>query len=83
VRPFYGHDYHMHVRIKCPANYPECKPQDPPKYEDGCGADLAKWFKPKTPAAPPPEEPPPPKKPRPPLRMADLPPACRAVLNAP
>ncbi len=83
VRPFWGHDYHMHVRLKCPANHPECKPQDPPKEEDGCGADLAKWFKPKFPNAAPQEEPHPPKKPKPPLRMADLPPACRAVLNAP
>lgn len=81
VRPFYGHDYHMHVRIKCPASYPECKPQDPPKNEDGCGEDLAKWFKPKK--AAPPEEPTPPKKPKPPITLADLPPACRAVISSP
>jgi penicillin-insensitive murein endopeptidase len=80
IRPFWGHDYHMHVRIKCPANYPECKPQDPPKDEDGCGADLAKWFKPQIVHPP---EPVKPAKPKPPIRMADLPAACRTVLNAP
>ena len=81
VRPFFGHDYHMHVRIGCPAGHSECKPQDPPANDDGCGEDLAKWFKPKK--AAPPEEPAPPKKPKPPITLADLPAACRTVLNAP
>src|SRR5882757_4443626 len=38
VRPYWGHDYHFHVRIKCPADSPECKPQDPVPAGDGCGA---------------------------------------------
>src|SRR5215207_1223153 len=29
VRAYWGHDYHFHVRIRCPADSPECKPQDP------------------------------------------------------
>jgi penicillin-insensitive murein endopeptidase len=29
VRPYYGHDYHFHIRIKCPATSPDCRPQDP------------------------------------------------------
>jgi penicillin-insensitive murein endopeptidase len=76
VRPYWGHDYHFHVRLHCPADAAECKPQEPPPAGDGCENDLAGWFTddmlhPK------------PEKPRPPLTMADLPPACRAVLEAP
>ena len=29
VRPMWGHDYHFHVRIGCPDDSPDCKPQDP------------------------------------------------------
>jgi penicillin-insensitive murein endopeptidase len=77
VRPYWGHNYHMHIRIKCPKNSPGCKAQDPPPPGDGCGADLAWWF---TDAARRPKKP---GKPKPPLRLADLPDACRAVLTAP
>ncbi len=28
VRPIWGHDYHFHIRIGCPADSPDCKPQD-------------------------------------------------------
>ena len=84
VRPFWGHDYHMHVRIKCPEDSPACKPQDPPKNDDGCGADLAKWFRPKilNPPAPPPP-PAEPAKPRRQLTLAKMPPACRYVVQQP
>jgi penicillin-insensitive murein DD-endopeptidase len=80
VRPYYGHDYHFHLRIRCPGGDPECKPQDPPPGGDGCGKELNWWFRdailhPKPPAVPP--------KPKPPLTLADLPPACRQVLLAP
>jgi len=44
IVPWYGHDGHMHVRIKCPAGSPECRPQDPLPADDGCGAALAWWF---------------------------------------
>ena len=27
VRPYWGHDYHFHIRIGCPAGSPECRPQ--------------------------------------------------------
>ena len=30
VRPWYGHAEHFHVRIACPADSSECKPQPPP-----------------------------------------------------
>ncbi len=80
VRAYWGHDYHMHIRIRCPDNNPDCKPQDPVQAGDGCGKELDAWFKdsilyPKPPATPP--------KPKPGLTMAELPPACRQVLVAP
>jgi penicillin-insensitive murein endopeptidase len=80
VRPYYGHDYHFHVRIKCPAESSDCRPQDPVPEGEGCGKDLDHWFTdailhPKPSAIP--------SKPKPPLTMADLPPACRQVLLAP
>jgi penicillin-insensitive murein DD-endopeptidase len=83
VRQYWQHDYHFHVRLRCPADSPDCKPQQPPDAGDGCGKDLDWWFSdavlhPKP--APPPTTP---QKPRPQTTMHDLPPACRAVLAAP
>ncbi|HSI41172.1 MAG TPA: penicillin-insensitive murein endopeptidase [Xanthobacteraceae bacterium] len=83
VRPYWGHDYHMHVRIGCPAGSPECRPQDAVVEGEGCGKELDWWFSdavlhPKP--APPPKVPP---KPAPPMMLSDLPPACRQVLLAP
>jgi penicillin-insensitive murein endopeptidase len=42
--PWYGHDGHMHVRVKCPVDSPDCRRQDPLTADDGCGAALAWWF---------------------------------------
>ncbi|MBC7583658.1 penicillin-insensitive murein endopeptidase [Tardiphaga sp. vice352] len=81
VRPMYGHDYHFHVRIKCPAGSADCESQPPPTDSEGCGtAELGYWFSdavlhPKPPLVPP--------KPKPPMTLAELPPACRQVLAAP
>jgi penicillin-insensitive murein endopeptidase len=81
VRPMYGHDYHFHIRIKCPAGNTECTPQPEPADSEGCAPeDFAYWFSdsvlhPKPPLVPPP-------KPQP-VTLADLPPACRQVLQAP
>jgi penicillin-insensitive murein DD-endopeptidase len=80
VRPYYGHDYHFHVRIKCPADSPECQPQDPVPAGEVCGKDLDYWF---TDEILYPKPSPIPSKPKPPLTMADLPPACRQVLIVP
>jgi penicillin-insensitive murein endopeptidase len=79
VRPWWGHDYHFHVRIVCPSDSPDCKPQPQPSADDGCGHELDEWF---TDAVLHPR-PSPPSKPKPGLRMADLPAACRQVLLAP
>jgi penicillin-insensitive murein endopeptidase len=80
VRPYWGHDYHMHIRIRCPAGSPDCEKQDPVPGGDGCGKELDDWFRPAIVSPPPPTGPPP--KPKPPLTMADLPAACRQVLIA-
>jgi penicillin-insensitive murein endopeptidase len=81
VRPMYGHDYHFHIRIKCPPGSGECEGQTEPTEGEGCSAgDLAYWFKDSVLHPKPPKEPP---KPRPPMTLAQLPAACKAVLAAP
>jgi penicillin-insensitive murein endopeptidase len=81
VRPMWGHDYHFHIRIKCPPGSNECESQAAPKDSEGCAAaDLAWWFKDSVLHPKPPKVPP---KPKPPMTLAQLPAACRQVLNAP
>lgn len=81
VRPMYGHDYHFHIRIKCPAGSDDCTPQEPPTTAEGCSAgDLAYWFSDAVLHPKPPKTPP---KPRPPMTLAQLPAACKQVLLAP
>lgn len=50
VRPWYGHDSHMHVRLSCPKNAPNCENQAPVPAGDGCGAELYSWFEPAKPS---------------------------------
>jgi penicillin-insensitive murein endopeptidase len=76
IRPWWGHNYHFHVRLSCPRGNPECRDQVPPPSGDGCGKELAWWF---TEEALHPAPSPPPK----PLRLADLPHACAALVGAP
>src|ERR1700731_36745 len=81
IRPMYAHDYHFHIRIKCPAGATECESQPEPSASEGCSAgDLAYWFKDSTLHPKPPKDPP---KPKPPMTLAQLPAACRQVLAAP
>ncbi len=80
LRPWYGHDDHFHVRLKCPPGMAGCVNQAAPPAGDGCGDELAYWFKPR----PPPKKPEKPTKPRPPppeMTLADLPAACADVLR--
>ena len=70
VRPWFGHRAHMHVRLRCPADSLKCLDQDAPPLGDGCGAELASWFKPHQPNANPVKKEPPP-----------LPPTCQALLD--
>lgn len=45
IRPWYGHDDHIHVRLECPKGSPDCVHQAPPPAGDGCkGHDLEWWF---------------------------------------
>jgi penicillin-insensitive murein DD-endopeptidase len=81
VQPWWGHDYHFHVRMTCPSDSPDCTPQQPRTGGDGCGGkELDHWF---TDAILHPKPSPTPSAPRPGPRMADLPAACRQVLVAP
>jgi penicillin-insensitive murein endopeptidase len=118
VRPWYGHHDHIHVRLKCPADSPSCRKQDPVREGPECAEkDLKFWFSDKVLHPP---EPPKPvadtadrkpdtadkdkkadaagkgkdkktadadkaKKKKKPhvLTLADLPPACKDVLQAP
>ncbi len=80
VRPWYGHAEHFHIRIACPADSPQCKPQPPPGPEDGCGHELDYWFKESIIHPPPPAVP---EKPKPGITLAGLPAACRQVVMAP
>lgn len=87
VRPYWGHYYHFHVRIGCPAGSTNCERQFPTKGEDGCGKELEDWFKllkpPKAPPKPKPEvaKPATPPKPKPQITLADLPADCKVVLD--
>ncbi len=90
IRPYYGHNYHFHVRLKCPENSPSCITQKPTVNElskggDGCDENLYWWVsdyfldslkKPPDPEAP---------KRRHPRDyvMADLPEECELVLKSP
>jgi penicillin-insensitive murein DD-endopeptidase len=78
VRPMYGHNYHFHVRVLCPAGDASCQAQAPVPPGDGCDASLAWWFKPEV-LHPRPN---PNARPAAPLTMAGLPDACRRVLVA-
>ncbi len=80
VRPWWGHAEHFHVRIACPADSPECKPQPPPEPGDGCGHELDYWFKESTLHPAPPLIP---EKPKPALTLAGLPVACKQIVRAP
>ena len=88
VRPVRGHNYHFHIRFRCPPGSAGCRPQKPPTGDDGCGAELDKWYKwlharlkprPKPKVTVKPRK----RKARRLLTLTDLPPACRLVLKAP
>ncbi|OXT01996.1 penicillin-insensitive murein endopeptidase [Notoacmeibacter marinus] len=81
VRPFWGHNYHFHVRLRCQSGSPQCKPQKGTGRGDGCGEAMGWWF-----TRQPWQPPKPGVKPKPKARdimtVAALPKACRAVLAA-
>lgn len=83
IRPWWGHHYHFHVRLKCPKGLKGCENQAAPPAGDGC-ADAQKWvddiLNPPAPKKPDPNAPKP--KPRREYVLADLPKQCAAVLQS-
>ena len=80
IRPWWGHAEHFHVRIACPADSPNCKPQPPPDPGDGCGHELDFWFKEST------LHPAPllaPSAPKHMMTLAGLPAECKQIVHAP
>jgi penicillin-insensitive murein endopeptidase len=80
VRPWWGHNYHFHVRLACPPGAEGCEDQAATGPEDGCGKELEGWLKrmrtpivPRDPKLPPIE--------RKPITMAQLPAACSTLVG--
>jgi penicillin-insensitive murein DD-endopeptidase len=76
LRPWAGHTHHFHVALTCPNA--DCVARNPVPAGDGCGRELEHWLRkevrfPKPAPARPPR----------PVRLGDLPRACRSVLAAP
>ena len=78
IRPWWGHNTHFHVRLKCPSGAAGCVDPAPLPPGDGC-ADAVWWV---TEALEPPDPNAPVSPPAPPLRLADLPGQCAEVLQA-
>jgi penicillin-insensitive murein DD-endopeptidase len=82
VRPYWGHFYHFHLRIGCPAGTVGCETQAPIPADDGCGKELADWYALLT-APPKPRDPNvKPEPPKPPMTLDQMPQECRVVLGA-
>lgn len=45
LRPWYGHDSHFHIRLKCPTDAAGCIAQAPIPQGSGCDASLTQWVK--------------------------------------
>jgi penicillin-insensitive murein endopeptidase len=71
IRPWWGHDDHFHVRLRCPSGETTCQDQDAPPAGDGCGDELAWWFTDEA------RQPPP----RVDVTKVPLPAACEALLR--
>jgi penicillin-insensitive murein DD-endopeptidase len=71
LRPWWGHDAHFHVRLRCPPGQAGCQDQEPLPTGDGCGTELAWWFSEEA------------RIPRPPVDSAKvlLPAACEPILR--
>ncbi|MEO0991092.1 MAG: penicillin-insensitive murein endopeptidase [Pseudomonadota bacterium] len=90
IRPLYGHNYHFHVRLKCPDDSPACITQTPTVRElskggDGCDDSLRWWVTTYLNNLKNPPPPDPNYKPRRHPRnftMQDLPSQCQTVLSA-
>lgn len=79
IRIVYGHNYHFHIRIKCPADNHDCTPDPPTPGHDTCAEEISYWthndrYKPKPPTPGPPGHQ---------LTLSDLPPMCRQIVSTP
>jgi len=83
IRPWWGHHYHFHVRLKCPKGARGCTNQAAPPKGDGC-ADAQTWVNDiLNPPPPKPVDPNAPKpKPRREYTLSDLPKQCASVLQS-
>jgi penicillin-insensitive murein endopeptidase len=75
MRPVFGHNYHFHVRIRCPADSPNCKKQPAAPNDEGCGKDLDWWFSQQARSIKPGV--------RKPVPISALPAACRQIVMKP
>jgi penicillin-insensitive murein endopeptidase len=71
IRPWWRHDDHFHVRLKCPKDSRYCESQESLPAGDGCDASLAWWFSAEAKA---------PAKKQPPPKAPVLPARCDQVL---
>lgn len=76
LRPWWGHDAHMHIRLYCPAGSPLCEGQDPIAEGDGC-TEVQGWLTDEALNAVNPNM----VKPPPDVKMADLPAACAGLVE--
>lgn len=79
IRPWYGHHYHFHVRLKCPKGMRGCVNQAEPPAGDGCN-EAQEWVN--NILNPPPPDPNYKPKKRRELVLADLPSQCADVLRS-
>ncbi len=83
LRPWEGHDDHIHVRLICPPAE-KCVEQEPPPEGDGCGEELDDWMN-KTALDPPHKSAHPgevPDEPMKPFPLSKMPAECIQVLDA-
>jgi penicillin-insensitive murein endopeptidase len=80
IRPWYGHHYHFHVRLKCPKGAKGCVDQAAPPAGDGC-KEAEGWVN-RILNPPPPDPNAKPGAPRRELTLGDLPLQCADVLAA-
>ncbi len=93
ISPIMGHDDHFHVRLACPADNPSCRNQAALAADEGCGKGLDAWIAKLSKEKPVPvvvaSVPKPGTTPtratrgKRSLTVAQLPPDCRTVLQAP
>jgi len=87
IRPIRGHNYHFHVRLRCPAGSADCQTQSPTVAElsnggNGCDETLRWWvngFLEPRPPAPPSADPPRRRRHPREYSLADLPQQCSLV----